>query len=84
VAILIKGNSKEGLKRSAAEKPGHFSPKGMITRKEEAAMPISSGNHVVRKTRKSVRKENQPGSSEKGKELYNPKQKLTEAPGSPG
>jgi hypothetical protein len=52
----------------------------MITRKEEAAMPIGSGNHVNRKTGKSVRKENHSGSLDTEKELSNPKQKLTEAP----
>lgn len=58
MVILLKGNSKEGLKRSAAETPVHFSPKGMIIRNEEAAMPIRSDYHVNRKTGKSVRREN--------------------------
>jgi hypothetical protein len=43
-------------------------------------MPIRSGNHVDRKTGKSVRRENQPESSETGKELSNPKQTLAEEP----
>jgi hypothetical protein len=59
MVILQKGNSKEGLKRSAAEKTVHFSPKGMIIEEEEAAMPIGQGNHVNRKTGKGVRRENQ-------------------------
>jgi len=53
----------------------------MITEEEEAAMPVGQGNHVNRKTGKSVRRENHSESLGSEKELSNPKQKLTEAPG---